>query len=393
MPDKVGSGAGARPIHVLEIVGNAIVGGMERYVGELVRHLPSQAFRFTCLAPFESPFTASLRELGCDVFIAAMGPEPAWRSIQIATELIHTCGVDLLHAHLPRAHVLAGLVARLADTPCLATVHERYASDQMLAVARLTGTHLLTVCQEAYFHALAQGIPVEQVSLIPNGVDTERFAPRRTRAWLRRTLGVPADAPLVGCVARLSPEKGVDRFIRAAERIHRQRPDVHFAVIGAGYQHRMLTRLAHELGLAEHLHLPGVAMDAAMVYPGLDLVALTSRSEGMPLVLLEAMACARPVVAMRIGGVAEVIEAGTTGVLVERNDWHALAGAVVDLLGAPERLRELGAAGRRRVRERFSLESTLRRTEALFEQLVRAAGRRSPREVISLSPRASVSSS
>lgn len=379
MPDMVGNGAGAAPIHVLEVVGNAIVGGMERYVSELVRQLPRGAFRFTCLAPFESPFTATLRELGCDVFVTPMGADPVWRSIQVTTEIVHTRGVDLLHAHLPKAHVLAGLVARLTDTPCVGTVHERYASDQILGVARLTGTHLLTVCQEAYFHALAQGIPPGQVSLVPNGVDTDVFTPRAPDPAIRRALGVPAQAPLIGCVARLSPEKGLDRFLKAAEHVHRQRPDVHFTIVGDGYQQAMLTRLSGQLGLSECMHIPGVAMDAAAVYPSLDLVVQTSRSEGMPLVLLEAMACARPIVAMRVGGVAEIVEAGSTGVLVDRNDWQALAQAVLELLEDPRRRRAMGEAGRRRVSQHFRLSSTVERAGELFCSLLGQSGERRTR--------------
>ncbi|MBV9170317.1 MAG: glycosyltransferase, partial [Chloroflexi bacterium] len=254
---------GATGLHVLEVMGNAIVGGMERYVSDLVRLLPPPSFNFTCLVPFESVFTRTVRNLGAEVFVTPMATDPVWRSIQVATEIVRTRGVDVIHAHLPKGAVLAGLVARLTDTPCVATVHERYASDQMLSVARITGTHLLTVCQEAYFHTLSQGIPSQQVSLIPNGVDVDAFTPGPARgAAVRRELGVPSGAPLVGCVARLSPEKGLDRFVRAAEQVHQRRPDVHFAVVGEGYQHQRLIQLSQSLGLGTVMHIPGRSMDA-----------------------------------------------------------------------------------------------------------------------------------
>src|ERR671926_528978 len=97
-----------RTIHVLEVIGNAIVGGMENYVRNLISHLPREQFRVTCLCPFESPFTRTLRQSGCTVFITPINDDPSWRSIQLAVEIIRHQRVDLIHAHMPKAHVLAG---------------------------------------------------------------------------------------------------------------------------------------------------------------------------------------------------------------------------------------------------------------------------------------------
>src|ERR671939_690952 len=102
-----GDGAGKGTTHVLEIIGNAIVGGMENYVANLISRLPSDQFRVTCLCPFESAFTVSLRRIGCTVFITPLRDDPPWHSIQMAVELIRHHHVDLIHAHLPNAHVLA----------------------------------------------------------------------------------------------------------------------------------------------------------------------------------------------------------------------------------------------------------------------------------------------
>jgi len=95
-------------IRLLEIVGNAIVGGMESHVGSLVTNLPRDEFEVFCLCPYESPFTASLRRLGFNVFIAPVDDDPLWRSIEMAAEIVRQNDVDLIHAHLPNAHTLAG---------------------------------------------------------------------------------------------------------------------------------------------------------------------------------------------------------------------------------------------------------------------------------------------
>ena len=105
---------------------------------------------------------------------------------------------------------------------------------QEISVSRLTGTNLIVVCQDAYAQALAAGILADTVCIIPNGVDTDRFTPAASGAAFREALGVPPEATLVGFVGRLALEKGPDKFVQAAGRIHRQRPEVHFVLVGEG---------------------------------------------------------------------------------------------------------------------------------------------------------------
>ena len=109
--------------HILEVVGNAIVGGVEKYVQAIVQHLPSHGFKVTCVTPYESEITAKLRELGSPVYVVQMSEDPPWRSIQFLAELIRHQNIDLLHAHLPKSHMLAGLAGCLTGRPVVMTVH------------------------------------------------------------------------------------------------------------------------------------------------------------------------------------------------------------------------------------------------------------------------------
>jgi DMSO/TMAO reductase YedYZ molybdopterin-dependent catalytic subunit len=224
---------------------------------------------------------------------------------------------------------------------------------QELSVTRLTGTHLIVVCQETYAQALATGVPARNVTLIPNGIDTRRFTPERNGADFRAAIGVPSNAPLVGFVGRLSPEKGPDRFLFAAERIRQSRPDVHFVMIGDGPMREELEIQIGRGGFAGCLHMVEVRHDIETAYPAFDLLLQTSRSEGMPLVVLEAMACGVPVVAVGIGGVAEVVEHGSTGWLVSPAQWEDISRDALRLLADPQRLKRMGLLGRERVQARF----------------------------------------
>jgi len=391
MSNGVGNGNGVtsrsgstRPIQVLQIIGNAIVGGMETYVSNLITRLPNDEFQFTCLCPYESAFTASLRRQGFKVYITPIQDDPAWRSVEMAVELVRQQRVDLIHSHLLNAHTLAGVAGRMTNTPAISTIHARTLWTQEISVARLTGTHLIVVCQEAYAQALAAGIPADTVSIVPNGVDTRRFTPEQSGAAFRESVGVPSDATLVGFVGRLAWEKGPDKFVQVADRVRRQRPDVRFVLVGEGPMEAELREMVDQLGLRDRVHFAGMREETDAVYPAFDLLLQTSRSEAMPMVLLEGMACARPIVAIGVGGVAEMIEGGTSGILVSPGnwsyvaspypgDWEGVAAAAVELLNQPERLRTMGEAGRKRAEELFDLRHTVRETAAVFQRMVKPA--------------------
>jgi glycosyltransferase involved in cell wall biosynthesis len=354
------------------VIGNANVGGMEVAVRSLAGHLMADGCVVTCICPYESPYTASLRALGCDVFITPIGDDPSWRSIQLTLEVARLYGCDLIHAHMPKAHVLAGLAGSLAHLPAIATVHGMNITSHELGICRATGSHLITVCQEAFVQALAMGVPAERLTLITNGVDLKRFRPVPRTPAFRAALDIPPDAPLVGFVGRLDHEKGPDLFMRAMAHAFHRHHDLHAVMVGDGMLAGHLSDLATQLGLGPRLHMAGQREVDAEVYRSLDLLAQTSRSEGMPLVLLEAMACGVPAVAIAVGGVAEVIEHEATGQIVGAGDWEGVGIKVARLLEQPERLCAMGEAARRRAEERFDLDEGARRTAALFRQLGRA---------------------
>jgi glycosyltransferase involved in cell wall biosynthesis len=134
-----------------------------------------------------------------------------------------------------------------------------------------------------------------------------------------------------------------------------------------------MQELAAELDLEGVVHFAGLWPDTSQVYPGLDLLVQTSRIEGLPLSLLEGMACGLPVVAIGVGGVPEIVEEGHTGMLAGPGDWRGVGQRAVDLLEHPARMQEMGAAGRRRAETQFDLRVTVKQTTDLMERLVQAA--------------------
>jgi glycosyltransferase involved in cell wall biosynthesis len=360
-------------LNVLELVGNAITGGMETSILRLVERLPRESFAVTCMVPFEGAFAAALRNAGADVVIAPMPPEdPSWRAIQLACSLVKTRSVDILHAHMSNAHTLAALAGKLCAKPVLATLHTRALAMGDLEIQRLTGTHLCAVCRHTYLHALAVGVNPAQMHLVPNGVDTRRFAPQSEGRALQRELGLPPSTPLIGFVGRLAPEKGPEVFLRAAWLLRRSLPEAHFAVIGTGPLEEVLDEMRRTLQMESYVHLCGLRNDLPSVYASLDLLMLTSYSEAMPLVLLEAMACGVPVVATAVGGVPELVEHGATGYLARENDYEGLAAFAHTLLTRGHERAAFSRRARERAVEDFDIDES---AGATAELLVRLAGR------------------
>jgi len=361
----------SHPIRVLEIAGNATLGGMETYVRNLIRQLPPERFEVTCICPYESGFTTALRQVGCHVYICPIEDDPRWRSIQMAVEVIRLHHIDIVHAHMPKAHVLAVLASNLTGIPVVATVHGMNISSHELGICRLMESTLITVCQEAYTQALAMGVPAERLALIHNGVDLDVATPEDNVEAFRQAVGIPLDAPLVGFVGRLEWEKGPDYFVRAAQRVHQTRPDVHFVLVGQGRMEGDLKALIEQFGMSDRVHLAGPRTNMAEVYPAFNVMAQTSRNEGLPMVLLEAMAHSRPVVAMIVGGVREIVENERTGLIVSPDHWEGVAERLLELMNAPERLPAMGWAARQRVETLFDLKLSAQLTADLLRQMVR----------------------
>jgi glycosyltransferase involved in cell wall biosynthesis len=237
------------------------------------------------------------------------------------------------------------------------------------------------VCCSEQGRALYEGLgfAASKLCVIPNGFDLDAFRPDAcARADVRREIGIPPDAPLVGLVARYDPLKDHSTFLRAAAMLAQKRPDPHFLLCGDkvdGHNAALVGEIG-SLGLSRVCHLLGPRRDVARIHAALDVAASSSISEAFPLAVGEAMACGVPCVATDVGDSALIV--GPTGRIVPPRDPAALAAAWAHVLGMqPEARQALGLAARQRVLERYELGGVTRRYEALYEQCVeqRAAAR------------------
>jgi glycosyltransferase involved in cell wall biosynthesis len=209
-------------------------------------------------------------------------------------------------------------------------------------------------------------------------VDTELFVPGAgVRIQGREALEIPARAKVVGMVANFNPMKGVEYFIASTPAILAKHPDAHFVIVGSSHEtHRAyeasLRRAAADLGMGERIRFVGARDDLERIYPAFDLKVISSlpRSEGTTTTAIEAAACGVPVVATRVGGVAEVVSHGATGVLVPPESPTAIASAVSQLLDDAEARQRLGAEARRLAVREFGIRAGARRYLEIFEAAV-----------------------
>lgn len=358
-----------RPINLLQIIGAAIVGGMETYVLRLLQRLPHDDFNVTCLCVCESRFTSQLRDIGCAVHITPFKDDPDWQSIQLGVSLICAEAIDMIHAHLPNAHSLAGILSKLTETPTLATIHSRYLGMRDFEVHKLMQTHIHVVAKTAYFHALSLGVLPGKLRFIANGVDTEIFRPGARTGYLHAVVNIAPEIPLVGYIGRLSPEKGPEVFIQVAGKALKKQANCHFVLVGEGPMREKLENDIDNLGLRNCIHFAGLQSDMSRVYSSLDLAVSTSYSEGMPLAIIEAMASGIPVVATNVGGVNDIVEVGGTGLLHSVGDPDGLANSIAILMSDEPMRKAMGKSARKRVEEKFELRDSVSQTSELLRSL------------------------
>jgi glycosyltransferase involved in cell wall biosynthesis len=215
------------------------------------------------------------------------------------------------------------------------------------------------------------GARPEQVVTIPNAVPIERFRNiQESGVRLRQEFDIAPQAPVVGIVARLMPQKDHATFLAAAARVHQQIPDVRFLIVGEGPLLPRLIDQTQELGLQGAVIFAGLRRDVPAVMAAIDVLAFSSKWEGLPVAMLEGMAAGKPVVATAVNGIPGVLADGKMGILAPPNNPEALAEGMMALLQNPVLAQSMGATGYEHVAAHYSISAAIQRTAALYQRLI-----------------------
>jgi glycosyltransferase involved in cell wall biosynthesis len=386
----------ARRYRVVRLITRLNIGGPAIHTILLTAGLDRSRFDSLLVTGAETPTEGNMLPLAERVGVRPLSIPELGRAVRPGQDLVAFARVvrllrrsrpAIVHTHMAKAGAIGRVAARLAGVPVVVHTYHGHVFhsyfDSLRTAAFLTAERLLGRWSDALIavgdrqraEIAAYGIgSASKLVAVPLGLELEPFLEPTARGTLRSALGLGATTPLVGIVARLVPVKDHETFLEAAALVHREHPDVRFAIVGDGECRQALEGRARSLGLDGVVHFLGWRRDLAAVYADLDVVCLSSLNEGSPVALIEAMAAARPVVATAVGGVPEVVRDRISGHLVPARRPDAMAQAIGEVLGDGASARLLGLAARDAVYPKYSVSRLIRDLEALYLDLLAVKG-------------------
>jgi glycosyltransferase involved in cell wall biosynthesis len=382
LADEVLARGAARPIRVLQLITSLERGGAENHLLALLTHADRQAFEVeTAVLSGEGELVPIFRQAGIAVHLLRARNRFDPLALGRLVRLLREGRFDILHSHLFRADIYAGLaVARLGERRPL-LVSTRHNDDRFFLNPFVGLVHygvsarqdlIIAISDHIARFTVSRGVRhPERVRRVYHGLEPPvTQALEREGQHIRQELGIGPDAFLVGNVGRLALQKGQRHLIAAMPLLLERVPRARAIIAGGGDLEDYLRVLASDMGVAERVHVLGPRKDVPALMHAVDVFVMPSIWEGFGLVLLEAMAAGRPIVASRVATIPEVVADGETGLLVPAGDPLALADALAQLAEDPDRAARMGEAGRERLRRQFSVEKMVGDTELLYRELL-----------------------
>ena len=405
-------------MHLIKSLGR---GGAEKLIPETALVHDQSRFEFHCLYFFhqEQNIIDELEAAGIQVHLIPSGNLGLFFQVQKVRKFIQDQKFDLIHAHLPWAGILARFVGKKLSIPIVYTEHntwDRYNKvsfwgnrltfkNQDVAVA-VSNEVALSMQLNSIWDPYKRGGRLK-VRVVQNGVNTETFirlgkrdegvgvsspdsyreqlaegkekvaegsiSMQREIAKLRKDLGIPKDSPVVGKVAVFRSQKRLWLWVDLAIRILKGHPETHFLLVGDGEWRSRIEDQILKSGFRANFHLVGVKKEVIPYLNLMDIYLSTSEFEGLPIAMLEAMACEVPVVATRAGGIGEVIQHGKQGFLSEVDEWEKLEDYVLRLIEDKELHAEMAIEARKQVIENFSMKRMVSQLEEIYAQVLKNA--------------------
>ncbi len=365
---------------IVQISASRLFGGPERQILDLARELAPQ-IRTVCVSFSEGglcgQFLQNVKEAGFEGIELKNDTPRLLAALRELAATIHSVRGRILVCNGYKADILGLAAGRRLGLPVVSVAHGWTAESLRVRVYEAIDRRVLrwmdqVVCVSAGQAARVRraGVPPEKIQVIRNAIRSEQFQ-RPDPAFRSALEKMFRRKPqiLVGAAGRLSPEKGFAVLIEAARLLIAKSRDVGFVLFGEGKLRRQLEGLIARSDLKEHFVLAGFTDRLHCYLPHFDVLALPSYTEGLPVVVLEALAAGVPVVATAVGGTPEAVQDGTNGYLVPAGDAPALAGRIASLLSDPDTRRQMGLCGQQRVKEYFNFSSRARDYEKLFRNL------------------------
>lgn len=372
--------------NVLFIITGLSTGGAENMLLKLLERLDRTRFRPMVISlTTKGEIGPRIATLGIPVVVLGLHPSlPNPLLFFRLVKFIRQFKPDIVHTWMYHADLLGCFAARIAGIQRVVwgVHHSNLSTDcnkrttltvvwLCALLSRWLPSHILSCSERARDVHAAIGYAAHKMSVIPNGFDLHRFAPDSSaRIAVRQELDLDVQTPLIGLIGRFDPQKNHLGFVKAAQKVNLQRPDVHFLLAGTGIElsNQVLLAAIEQAGLSRHFHLLGRRDDVPRLMSSLDLLASSSDGEAFPNVLGEAMACGVSCVVTDVGDSRDIV--GDTGRVVAAGDMAGLASQLLEVLALPpEEKRRLGQAARQRVAERYEIGQIVRQYQEFYQSM------------------------
>jgi len=333
--------------------------------------------------PSHGALTEALRAEGAEILVFPMRKTYDVLAIYRIYKILRKYKIDVIHSHGLLVNILSRVASYLAHTPVsISTAHiplnlksgkqaqnvfEKLMVPYYLIMDNLTSLFnqkVIAVSHAVKKDLMEQGIDPKRIVVVQNGIDSNRG--RGNDQGTEGILKHNGKSPIVGTITRLSPQKDIPTFLKMADLVIKDEPKAQFPIVGDGEKRKELQDLAEKLGLRNHVRFLGYRKDAPDLLKTFDIFVLSSLWEGLPIVILEAMAAEKPVVATAVDGVAEVVEHEKTGLLVEPQRPDLLAKSVIELIRSPNQAKGMGKRGRERLEKSFSINRVINTVEQIY---------------------------
>lgn len=362
--------------------------GTERNILDLAREMKRRGYEVSIICP---PATL-LAERACKeaVPFIPLNVSPACSRlidravIQQIETLFRSRALDIIHVHNGRCALLSALAIRAAGNGrCVLSqqfIDPAHTARRGMSALVYRAAHRWVNSQIDHFIAISGAVreamrlrkegPDEKITLIPHGIPPPDVTRLTAPEVVRAGLSIPPFAPMLVCASRLTAEKDVDVLVRAMVQVIQKYPNAHAVLAGDGALQSEIAQLIRHLRLEENVHLLGFRPDVLSIIQAGDIFVLPSRAEPFGIVVIEAMALGRPVIAMEAGGPVEIVAQGETGLLTPPLQAEPLANAILSLLANPQQARQMGQRGRARYEERFTVERMVDETMQVYQKVL-----------------------
>ncbi|MCE9591361.1 MAG: glycosyltransferase family 4 protein [Planctomycetes bacterium] len=367
-------------LHARVVAGSG--GGPEKTILRSARYTDAGRLRVGAayIHPHDDPAFDTVRrqarEQGCPLWeIGESGPVDP-RTLTSMLRLCRQLGVSVWHGHDYKSNLMGLILSRLHPMRLVTTVHGWTDESRRTRLYRRVDAfclpryeRVIAVSRALEAECLKLGVARHRLTHIANGIETGIYRRRRTTAEARASLGLNPRVAAIGVVGRLSKEKGVDRALRAFAAVHAQLPGAELHMIGDGPERGAIGSLARQLNIDGSVRIWGWLADTRPMYEAMDMLLLPSRTEGTPNAVLEAMAMETPVAATDVGGLRELLDGGSCGVILDGDEsrWHA---PIAELLSDPAARQRLARAARRRIEMRYTFEVRMAKEMSVYENLI-----------------------